>query len=89
MVCVFTIIWDHPKAQLKVALEKPEIDSATPGLQGIGLILYITTTLDVCTKNSMLGNCYSIISTSSYFSYNVSLVRPLHLALECAQNAQF
>ena len=65
MVCVCTIRRDPPKAQLKVALEKSEIDPANPGLQGIGLIHYTTATLDVCTKNSMLGYCCSIISTSS------------------------
>ena len=38
------ILWrEHRKAQPKVVLKKPGIEPATPGLQGIVLILYTTT----------------------------------------------
>ena len=40
-VCIMFL--EHPKAQPKVVLEKPEIEPATPGLQGIELIHYTTT----------------------------------------------
>ena len=42
MVCVHILMREHQKAQLKVILEKPGIETGTPGLQGIALIHYTT-----------------------------------------------
>ena len=40
MVCVCILCREHPKAQPSVVLEKPGIELANPGLQGISLIHY-------------------------------------------------
>ena len=42
MVCVCIICQWHPKYQPTVALEKPGIEPATPGLQGMRFIHYTT-----------------------------------------------
>ena len=45
MICVFIIWREHPKAHRKWFygfMEKPGIEPATPGLQGIALIHYTT-----------------------------------------------
>ena len=48
------ILWgEHSKTQPKVFLEKPGIEPAPPGLQGIVLIHYYTT-----GPSWMLGTCY-------------------------------
>ena len=41
-VCVCVCYREHPKAQPTVVLDKPEIESATPGLQGMWFIHYTT-----------------------------------------------
>ena len=54
MICVCILLREHPKAQPKVFLEKPGIEPATPGLQGIALIHYTTVAYE--TK-SQLTSC--------------------------------
>ena len=41
-MCLFFYDGSTPKAQPKVVLQKPGIEPATPGLQGIELIHYTT-----------------------------------------------
>ena len=39
MICVCILCQEHPKTQLKAVLDKPEIEPAIPGLQGIATCL--------------------------------------------------
>ena len=59
MVCVSILRREHPKAQPKVVLEKPRIEPATPGLQGIApsLIHYTTTAMNNLIRISPVCHC--------------------------------
>ena len=65
LICVFILWWEHPKAQLKVVLEKLGMKPATPGLQGYALIHYTTAASDLIWKcvwasyNSLYGSLIS------------------------------